>query len=60
LLNEGNWDQFAENEFNIGDIWNIQFTNREDIEPPHVEDVVIRIDLFVCLFSLERFSFFAK
>jgi hypothetical protein len=46
LLNEGNWDPSAENEFNIGDIWNIRFTPREDIEPPYVEDVVIHYKSF--------------
>lgn len=42
LLNPGNWDQYASTDFNIGDVWNIQFVNREDVEPPHIEDVIIQ------------------
>jgi hypothetical protein len=56
LLNEGNWDPFAENEYNIGDIWNIQFTHREDVEPPHVEDVIIHAKTF--LSKIENISAF--
>jgi hypothetical protein len=41
LLNPGNWDQYADTDFNIGDIWEIQYTNREDVIPPHIEDIII-------------------
>jgi uncharacterized protein YeeX (DUF496 family) len=42
LLNPGNWDQYSDTDFDIGDIWDISFQNREDIEPPHIEDVIIQ------------------
>lgn len=42
LLNPGNWDQYADTNFDIGDIWDINFQNRKDLEPPHIEDVIIQ------------------
>ncbi len=42
LLNPGNWDQYADTDFNIGDIWDIEFYDRQDIEPPHIEDIIIQ------------------
>lgn len=42
LLNSGNWNQFAETDLDIGDVWDIQFVNREDTEPPHIEDIIIQ------------------
>lgn len=47
LLNEGNWDQNADTKLNVGDIWDIQFIDREDIDPPHIEDVIIQSQKFV-------------
>jgi hypothetical protein len=47
LLNPGNWGQYADTEFEIGDIWDIGFQNREDIDPPHVEDVIVKTKIFV-------------
>jgi len=47
LLNPGNWDQYADTDFDIGDIWDISFTNREDVEPPHIEDVIIHTKSFL-------------
>ncbi len=41
LLNPGNWDQYVDTDFNIGDIWDINFRNRTNIEPPHIEDIII-------------------
>lgn len=41
LLNPGNWDQYADTAFNIGDIWDIQFSNRQDVVQPHIEDIII-------------------
>ena len=41
LLNPGNWDQYADTEFSVGDVWDIDFAKRPDITPPHVEDVII-------------------
>lgn len=42
LLNPGGWYQFADTEFEIGDVWNIQFAPSASIKEPHVEDVVIQ------------------
>lgn len=47
LLNPGNWDQYADTNFNIGDIWDIQFRNCENVEVPHVEDIIISSKRFV-------------
>lgn len=41
LLSPGNWDQYADTDFDIGDIWDVKFTNRENITPPHIEDTII-------------------
>lgn len=42
LLKPGNWDQYADTDFDIGDVWNINFQDRTDVEPPHIEDVIIQ------------------
>lgn len=42
LLNPGGWYQFADTEFQIGDIWDINFITSNDIIAPHNEDVVIQ------------------
>lgn len=42
LLNPGNWDQYADTDLDIGDVWDIQFVNREDTEPLHIEDIIIQ------------------
>ena len=47
LLNPGNWDQYADTDLNIGDIWDIQFVDREDTEPPHIEDIIIQNRTFL-------------
>lgn len=41
LLNPGNWDQYADTDFDIGDIWDIKFVKRKDVDPPHIEDIII-------------------
>jgi putative nucleic acid modification protein with dual OB domain len=47
LLNTGNWDQYADTELKIGDIWDIKFVKRQDILPPHIEDVIISDKKFI-------------
>ncbi len=42
LLNPGNWDQYPDTDLNIGDVWDIQFIERQDTEPPHIEDIIIQ------------------
>jgi len=47
LLNPGNWDQYADTDFDIGDIWEISFTDRQNIEPPHIEDIIIHSKSYI-------------
>ncbi|WP_397299293.1 dual OB domain-containing protein [Nonlabens ulvanivorans] len=42
LLNPGNWDQYADTNLDIGDVWDIQFYDREEVEAPHIEDIIIQ------------------
>ena len=42
LLNPGNWDQYADTDFQIGEVWDIEFVDRKDLEPPHIEDIIIQ------------------
>lgn len=58
LLNPGNWDQYTDTDFDIGDIWDINFTEREDVEPPHIEDVIISTKKF--LRKVDNFTNFIK
>ena len=41
LLNPGNYNQPVDTEFEIGDVWDLSFTNRATIHPPHIEDVIV-------------------
>ncbi len=41
LLNHGGSNQPADSDFEVGDIWDINFVNRNPVHPPHVEDVII-------------------
>jgi hypothetical protein len=41
ILNPGNHDQIETTDFKIGDIWEIEFENRIDVIPPHIEDIII-------------------
>lgn len=47
LLNPGNRDQCADTDINVGDIWEMSLTDREHLEPPHIEDVIINSKKFV-------------
>ncbi|MFT3825125.1 MAG: hypothetical protein QM731_14475 [Chitinophagaceae bacterium] len=47
LLNPGGWYQYADTEFNIGDIWDINFTISTSISEPHNEDVIINSKTYV-------------
>lgn len=46
LLNPGNWDQYLDSGYYIGDVWDIQYSKRIDCEPPHVEDVIVHKKIF--------------
>lgn len=41
LLTIEGWDQYASTDLNIGDVWNIQYLNLHDLDPPHIEDIAI-------------------
>lgn len=47
LLNPGNYNQPTDTEFEVGDIYDITFTDRTNIHPPHIEDVIITSKTFV-------------
>ncbi|MDQ1265489.1 MAG: hypothetical protein QG635_640 [Bacteroidota bacterium] len=47
LLNPGNYNQLTDTDFDVGDIYDITFTNRTNIHPPHIEDVIISSKTFV-------------
>lgn len=41
LLDHNGYNQPLYSDFEIGDIWDIDFTDREILEPPHIEDVIV-------------------
>lgn len=41
LMNQGNYNQPGNTDFDVGDIWDINFVNRVPVHPPHIEDVII-------------------
>jgi hypothetical protein len=41
LLNPGNYNQPTNTHFEVGEIYELTFTNRVDIHPPHIEDVIV-------------------
>lgn len=47
LLNPGNYNQPTDTEFEVGDIYELTFTDRTNIHPPHIEDVIISSKRFV-------------
>lgn len=47
LLNPGGWDQYVDTDFDIGNIWNISFQSSDEVEPPHIEDVIIQSKKYI-------------
>jgi ATP-dependent DNA helicase RecQ len=47
LLNPGNYNQPIDTGFNVGEIYEINFTNRQDLHAPHIEDVIISSKTFL-------------
>ncbi|MGL2987191.1 dual OB domain-containing protein [Flavobacterium sp. RSSA_27] len=47
LLNPGNYNQPTDTDFEVGDIYELTFTARINIHPPHIEDVIISSKTFV-------------
>lgn len=41
LLNTGGRNQPIDTEFDVGDVWDIEFSVRTQIDRPHVEDVIV-------------------
>lgn len=41
LLREGGWNQRVDTNYEVGDIWELTFTPRSEVRPPHVEDVIV-------------------
>jgi len=48
LLNPGNYNQPRDTNFSVGEIWNIDFEDRNNVIPPHIEDVIILNKKFFC------------
>jgi hypothetical protein len=47
LINPGGWYQFADTEFDIGDIWDIRFSASTTLKEPHNEDVIIHSQIYL-------------
>lgn len=58
LLNPGNYNQPADTRFEVGDVWDLNFTNRPTLLPPHIEDVIITDKTFIR--RIEGISAFLK
>jgi len=41
LLNQSNLNQPSDTAFEIGQVWDLSFTDRSPIYPPHIEDVIV-------------------
>jgi hypothetical protein len=41
LLSPGNSNQPIDTNFEVGQVWNLRYIKRDNIHPPHVEDVII-------------------
>jgi hypothetical protein len=42
LLNEGGYNQPIDTEFEVRQVWEVEFEERIDKKPPHIEDVIIK------------------
>ncbi|WP_305952600.1 dual OB domain-containing protein [Emticicia oligotrophica] len=47
LLNIGNYNQPTDTEFEVGDVYDINFIDRTTLHPPHIEDVIITSKTFL-------------
>jgi hypothetical protein len=47
LLNPGNYNQPTDTEFEVGDIYNLTFSDRINMHQPHIEDVILSSKTFV-------------
>lgn len=47
LLPPGHHNQQADTDFAVGQVWNMEFQELEIVEPPHVEDVIVKSQEYV-------------
>lgn len=47
LLNANGYNQPTDTDFEVGDIYDLTFTNRANIHPPHIEDVIVSAKTFL-------------
>lgn len=47
LLNRGNRNQPLDSEYEVGQIWNIKFIDRNPVIPPHTEDIIVLENSFL-------------
>jgi hypothetical protein len=47
LLNPGNYNQPIDTNFEVGDVYDLTFTDRTNIHQPHIEDVIISSKTFL-------------
>lgn len=47
LLNNGGYNQPIDTSFKVGDVWDVTFTRRPNLHPPHVEDVIVSTKRFL-------------
>ena len=41
LLRDGGLNQPTNTEFEVGQLWNIEYLQRQNLTPPHIEDVIV-------------------
>lgn len=41
LLTSGGHNQSKDTDYDVGQVWDIDFENRSEVKPPHVEDVIV-------------------
>lgn len=46
LLNSNGYNQDSDTDINVGDVYTITFTERQDKKPPHVEDILVNTMTF--------------
>ncbi|MDO4783365.1 MAG: hypothetical protein Q4A09_09155 [Capnocytophaga felis] len=47
LLNRGNKNQPSDTDFEIGNVWDINFVNRNPLIFPHIEDIIVLDKIFI-------------
>ena len=47
LLQSNGSNQLANTRFNVGEIWDIDYVPKKEVEPPHIEDVIVQRSKFM-------------